>query len=354
MATRRVASPNNSSNSSEMDKDRDLATFIGKERAEKVSELFAKLWPLFHTIGGIVNTIWPFIERIWSSLQSFWNILQPYHPLDLTGVAFGLILAFFGAHYLLVLAAIEAARLTGYEKIKGHLEVLSRTWTQVHRQNLLDNAKDDDNNGKADVDELSRKELFTRKFKLFMRSIDPEEVTGALHGLFVIFMSIIATLRVQFAQTIALGVAISEAVYLPIEKYVVPIVSKGVEPEYRQWVPYVSKNIVRTACVSIAFLVQRVISGFYSSIRGGHLVAQGLLSYLVRHGHIAATHDTQKGLLFSCIVGLIATSGFYFQLSYFWGLPFPLNVAMFPFSTAERILMYFVANANDASIPPSP
>lgn len=85
--------------------------------------------------------------------------------------------------------------------------------------------------------------------------------------------------------------SLSEAVYPPVDKYLVPVLSRGVEGPYRQWVPYLARNLVRTACVSVAFLVQRVISGFYSSIRGGQLVATGLLAYLVRYGYIGAQHE---------------------------------------------------------------
>ncbi len=110
------------------------------------------------------------------------------------------------------MAAVEAARLSGWDKIRQSVSVLHANWTVVHTQNLIDNAKDDDSNGVPDVNELSRKELFTRKWKLLLRTLDPEQVTEALHGLVVVFFSIVATLRVQFAQTITLGVALSETV----------------------------------------------------------------------------------------------------------------------------------------------
>lgn len=44
-------------------------------------------------------------------------------------------------------------------------------------------------------------------------------------------------------------------------------------------------------------------------------------------------------------MGAVSVTGFWFQLTYFWGLPFPLNVLLLPASVAERVLMYFVANA---------
>jgi hypothetical protein len=109
-------------------------------------------------------------------------------------------------------------------------------------------------------------------------------------------------------------------------------------------VPFGIKQVSRFIGVSIAFSVQRVISGFYSAIKGGQLFAIGLLAYLVKFGHISPTHDTSKGGLYAAIVGAVFCVGFYFQLSTFFGLPFPLNLLMFPFSILENVLLYFVGS----------
>jgi hypothetical protein len=66
--------------------------------------------------------------------------------------------------------------------------------------------------GIADVDELSRKDLFSRKFKLLLRTTNPDVLYSALTALWVQFLGICVTLRVQFAQTVTLGVAIGEAI----------------------------------------------------------------------------------------------------------------------------------------------
>jgi hypothetical protein len=72
-----------------------------------------------------------------------WEKLQPYHPLDLSSAAGGLFLAFFGGRYLLLLAAIEAARQVGFDKFQKHVRVIYDAWRDVYEKNLIDNAKDD-------------------------------------------------------------------------------------------------------------------------------------------------------------------------------------------------------------------
>ena len=114
------------------------------------------------------------------------------------------------------------------------------------------------------------------------------------------------------------------------------------QAEYRQWVPFGIRQLSRFIGVAIAFSVQRVISGFYAAIKGGQLFAIGLLAYLVKFGHISPQHDTAKGGMYAAIAGAVFCVGFYFQLSTFFGLPFPLNLLMFPFTIVENILLYFV------------
>jgi hypothetical protein len=91
-------------------RDRDLAGLIGKERAEKITNLFAAVYPIFHILAGVLNQIWPYVSLLWTQALRLWQKLEPYHPLDLSSAAGGLFLAFFGGRYLLLLAAVEAAR----------------------------------------------------------------------------------------------------------------------------------------------------------------------------------------------------------------------------------------------------
>jgi hypothetical protein len=209
-------------------RDRDLAAFVGKEKAEKITSLFLAVYPVFHALAGVMNAAWPYIVVAWERGELLWAALQPYHPLELSSAFLGLFLAFFGGRYLLLLAAIEAARQVGWEKFTRHISTIYESYRLVYTQNLLDNARDDDKNGVPDVVELSRKDLFSRKFKLLLRSTDPDVVWSALSSLWVQFLGICVTLRVQFAQTITLGVSIGEAIESPLLKYLAPVVSAGV------------------------------------------------------------------------------------------------------------------------------
>lgn len=186
-------------------RDRDLSAFIGKEKAEKVTALFEKVMPILYALGSVMNILFPYLHRAYSMCRHLWELAQPYHPLDLSSVLGGLVLAFFGSRYVLVFAAVEAARLTGFDAFQKSFAIIYNNYQRVHIQSLLDDARDDDKDGVPDVEELSRKELFTRKGKLFLATVNPEELSTAGHALFVLFMGIIATLRMQFAQVTNIG-----------------------------------------------------------------------------------------------------------------------------------------------------
>ena len=192
--------------------------------------------------------------------------------------------------------------------------------------------------------ELSRRDLFTRKFKLLLRVTDPEVVLGAASGLWIAFLGIIATLRLQFAQTICLGVSIGAVLEGPLLKYAAPPIAAGVHSEYRQWVPFGVRQFCRMVGCSVAFLLTRLISGFYSAIKGAQLFSMGLIAYLVKYRYIDASH-ANHGLYYSAIVAVIFVVGFYFQLATFFSLPFPLNLLLLPATICENILMYFVSSS---------
>jgi hypothetical protein len=117
------------------------------------------------------------------------------------------------------------------------MAIIYDSFEKIYHHNLLDNAKDEDKNGVLDVDELSKKDLFTRKFQLFLKVTDPDALMAALSGLWIATLAVVATLRLQFAQTICLGVSIGETIEGPLVKFALPTLQAGVHKEYHKWIP---------------------------------------------------------------------------------------------------------------------
>lgn len=97
----------------------------------------------------------------------------------------------------------------------------------------------------------------------------------------------------QFAQTIAIGVTLGDITRNVVEPIAEPVLSLLVPEAYKRWIPVIiiygtqrdSTDLTRSGSkafgVSLAWTVHRVISSFYSAIRGAELFARGLSRFLV-------------------------------------------------------------------------
>jgi hypothetical protein len=148
---------------------------------------------------------------------------QPYHPEELIPALFGLFMAFFGGHYFLTFAAIEAYRVFGWKQTIENLRLIHTNYLVVMEASRKDDELDVDGDGIADVKQMSKKKLFTRKLALALKACNPHEVSAAVTGLWTGFMGVVATLRIQFAQTITMGATIGDIFNDVTTKYFLPI-----------------------------------------------------------------------------------------------------------------------------------
>ena len=81
--------------------------------------------------------------------------------------------------------------------------------------NSVDDSKDDDNDGIADVLQISNEELMKRKCLLFLRTVDPKRITDAIGGINAGFLAVAATLKMQFAKVCVYNVYVY-SVYVQI------------------------------------------------------------------------------------------------------------------------------------------
>ena len=322
---------------------------IAVEWQKKIAPYIEQIVPLMKKIGVLMDAASPYAQKAWGYLLIVWAFMKKYQ-LDKYGMAFyGLLMVFFGGQYILLLGAVEAYRLMGWEETQKHLLIIYEDYCRLAEENKKDDMLDEDNNGIADVEEISSKELFTRKVLLFFRVINPDKVAPALQGLYSGFISVVATLRIQFAQTIALGATIGEVFAKFANRTVAPVLDMVCPTDYKKWIPHAIKYGCRSLGVSIAWMIQRVISAFYSAIRGSQLFIRGALEWAHEQKMIDSEID-ESSLIYNGLVAGLAGLGFLFQLWFGFGSPFPLNVFLFPLTLAENFLWYWVA-VNDSNLP---
>jgi len=148
----------------------------------------------------------------------------------------GFILCFFGGLYPTLFAAIEAAKHGGMSTVRQALGDLADEAMVIIEASEKDDKKDDDNNGVPDVDEMTAKDLILRKTRLVLTKINPQKVDNALASLFKVWISVVATLTIQFVRTITLALTICDVLNKVSDRSVKPIVTNATPKEYRKWV----------------------------------------------------------------------------------------------------------------------
>ena len=123
-----------------------------------------------------------------------------YHelPTDLLSALIGLGLSFCGGAYCASISAIEAVRMSGWDRTQSALEEIYTDACAMYEAYVADastNAADD---------------LLTRKLAVVAVAVkDPEKLSAALGGLYTSWLAVQAVLRIEFAKTITLGVSIA-------------------------------------------------------------------------------------------------------------------------------------------------
>ena len=168
---------------------------------KQIEKVATQLLPLFNKLLVYIDIIAPYLVKAWDVAQTVYK----YTPINIIEAIYGLALCFFGGLYPLTIAAGETFRVSGGDRV---VTCLSLIWTDlkaVHEANKVDNKKDDDNDGVADVDQISKQQLATRKIGLVLRTVNPNRILQASGGLAQAFAGVCATLKLQFARVISLG-----------------------------------------------------------------------------------------------------------------------------------------------------
>ena len=297
--------------------------------------------PYVKALAAFIEASIPVLNALRIQALALWEVLSPYKPELLLPAFAGLILVFFGGEFLTLIAAVEAYKMCSHETMVKCVHDLTTDFTKFYEANKLDDKVDADGNGVADSTEASAQALATRKTLLFLKTVDPKRVTDALAGLNAGLLAIVATLKLEFAKSITLGNSIAMIVEPTAVAYVVPGLKVTLTKDYERWAEPLVTYTIKSVAVSIAWMVQRVVSAFHSAIRGAHMFITNVLDYLISQGYLS---KEQRAALQLDTIGApaLAAVGLWFQFRTGFSLPFPLNVLLFPFTLLEWFLLWAV------------
>ena len=124
---------------------------------------------------------------------------RAYHelPTDLLSALIGLGLSFCGGAYCASISAIQAVRMSGWDRTQSALEEVYTDVCVMYKAYV-------------EEDSTNADDLLTRKLAVVAVAVkDPEQLSAALGGLYTSWLAVQAVLRIEFAKTITLGVSIA-------------------------------------------------------------------------------------------------------------------------------------------------
>merc|ERR1719215_381453 len=144
---------------------------------------------------------------------------------------------------------------------------------------------DEDRDGIADVDQITAEELTRRKLKVALVAVnDPSKLQAAIGSLWSACLAVLATLKLQFAQTAAYALAIAEMVKFPILRVTAPYLSWGLGVELTHWVDPIIDSALKVICILLMWYLEKLRAAFYSGIRGGKMFAAAFLDWCQSRG----------------------------------------------------------------------
>ncbi len=311
------------------------------ERLPKYADYIKAAKPYVVKAADAADAAWPHAVKAFEKCQELWKKLEPYDPEQFFPLLFGLILCFFGGSYLTLIAAVEAVRLTVWEKLSKAVKDMYQNYCVALEASQKDDMVDDNGDGVPDVQQISKKDLITRKVYVVAKAVNPEKMSEALGLLWGAVLSVIATLRIQFAQAITLGCSLGTMLHTNFDKNLQPVITQALPTELQKWAPVLSRYTFRSIGVTFAWFMQRIISGFHCAIRGGNMFVTNAVKLAKKHNYLPADFEEESPKVTAAATA-VALLGFYWQFSNGFALPFPLNVLLLPVTIAEWILEYWV------------
>lgn len=311
---------------------------IKKAGNSNVGEIIKKLQPLIELFNKLIDTFSPIILKGIEVGNQVYDML----PIHFIYAIIGLIIAFFGGIFAVTLSAFEAFYASGWETVYENGSYIYKEFKILWKKSREDDEVDEDGDGVKDVLQISAKELVTRKIGFFFANCsDPQKLMDMIYGIANSFFAVVAVLKVEFAKVIALGASIGESMRKPATYFLAPVLGTVLPKKYHQWIAPGINLVCKAIAITIAWIIQRIISSVQSGIRGGLMFSRRILMYCNEKGWLSIKEEDTY--LDEIIGWVVAAIGVYFQITNFFGLPFPLNVLLYPFTLFENTLVWIIS-----------
>jgi len=316
---------------------------VAGSRGEMLSKVMLMATPVIQKVVQGVTVALPHIIEFNKKAYRFYKMTHP----DLVSAAIGVVFCFFGGVYPTLFAAMQAFQLTGWESTKAAVVDLSVEAVKILEESAKDDQIDDDGDGIADTAQISAKDLILRKTQLVLTKCNPQKINTALGGLYLSWLGVVATLKIQFAKTITLALSMAEQFQKPCDYYLKPALELVMPEGYKKWIPVLLGWLCKSVAMSIAWYIQRMQSAYSSALIGGLMFSRSMMNYLHSKninpgGLLPKNHEDTY--IDEATGWTLAALGFYVQFKLNFSVPFPLNLVLFPFEWIEYYIQWTITS----------
>lgn len=326
-----------------MSEDRKSSRKSMKRQPSSVALRLAGMAPFLLKVEAVLSKVvavaTPLHAKGMEAYKEFRRALAPYGPDEIIQMLTGVAMMFFGGFFITTIAVYEAIDQGGRESLVKNIKLIHEEVESVREANDFDDQRDDDNDGIADVNQISAEEYSVRKFLVVVRATDPKNLSDAFGNMYTILMAVVATLQVKFARTISLGLSIGHIFSKTATKFIVPPLKELAPKDFHPWIPIIINYICKMIGASIAFSLNRVLSTIHTAIRGARLATDGFTAWAESRD----MHYLSDGYADDAFAFLLAGLGIYGQLFVWSKLPFIVKLLLFPATLTEWLLSMLVS-----------
>lgn len=310
-----------------------MALALSEQSPPWAASCLAKFAPVIGIVGAGCEVVGPQLVKLGCGVYVVYRQL----PKTVAKGLWGLGVCFFGGRYAVSIAACEAFWSMGGSRVYMYVQdLLAAVW----QASLKDDKEDADRDGVADVNQISAKQLATRKTALVLKTIDPETLSRAVHGLWTAYMGVLTVLKFKFARTVALAESIGESLRPTMAKVVGPTLVSVTPPEYRKWISPTINFFCKALAGYVAWKIQQLTSTVQSGFCGGMLASRAILELLRQRQLMTVTDD--QTYLDEVMGWSIGACGIYVQLFKGGPVPYLLTPLFWPLDIIEKILKWNV------------
>lgn len=188
-----------------------------------------------------------------------WAVAQHYLGGEAGRILLGLMMCFYGGSFVKVIAVVEACQVTGVAATLERSIAVLRGHVAPCGSGLA-------------------------RFAAAVK--DPYDLADTLSALWSAAATAVAALRVHFARTLVLGVAVAKVAQPVARRQLAPVVASALPPDCIQWAPPIVDHAVKLVAASFAWRLSRFVTAGHSACRGGSLAAEAACRLAKDHGYV--------------------------------------------------------------------